>query len=134
MAERLLSTLRSQQTRSLKYARDWIRSIPTSVKIVEVGPRDGLQNEKDIVPTEVKVELINKLSATGLSVIEATSFVSPKWVPQLADHKEVMRKIDRAPGVTYPVLTPNLKGFEAAVEAGATEVAIFAAASETFSK
>jgi hydroxymethylglutaryl-CoA lyase len=115
MAERLLSTLRSQQTRSLKYARDWIRSIPTSVKIVEVGPRDGLQNEKDIVPTEVKVELINKLSATGLSVIEATSFVSPKWVPQLADHKEVMRKIDRAPGVTYPVLTPNLKGFEAAV-------------------
>ncbi|CAI8020704.1 Hydroxymethylglutaryl-CoA lyase, mitochondrial [Geodia barretti] len=108
--------------------------LPEKVKIVEVGPRDGLQNEKTPVPTEVKVQLINKLSETGLPVIETTSFVSPKWVPQMADHVTVMRRINRVPGVIYPVLTPNLLGFQSAVEAGATEVSIFGAASETFSK
>ncbi|XP_064382641.1 hydroxymethylglutaryl-CoA lyase, mitochondrial-like [Halichondria panicea] len=108
--------------------------LPQSVKIVEVGPRDGLQNEKVSVPTETKVTLINKLSQTGLKVIEATSFVSPKWVPQMSDHSEVMAGIQRVPGVTYPVLTPNLKGFEEAISCGATEVAIFGAASESFSQ
>ncbi|EDO46429.1 predicted protein, partial [Nematostella vectensis] len=106
------------------------------VKIVEVGPRDGLQNEKTIIPTETKIKLINKLSETGLPVVEATSFVSPKWVPQagMADHVEIMKGIDRKPGVSYPVLTPNLKGFESALAAGAKEVAIFGAASESFSR
>lgn len=108
--------------------------LPERVKIVEVGPRDGLQNEKTIVPTETKIHLIDMLSETGLPVIEATSFVSPKWVPQMADQMEVMRGISRKPGVTYPVLTPNLKGFQAAMKAGASEVAIFGAASELFSK
>ncbi|CAL1574895.1 unnamed protein product [Knipowitschia caucasica] len=108
--------------------------LPDKVKIVEVGPRDGLQNEKIIVPTETKIHLINMLSEAGLSVIEATSFVSPKWVPQMADQMEVMSGICRKPGVTYPVLTPNLKGFQAAMKAGASEVAIFGAASELFSK
>lgn len=109
-------------------------SFPTHVKIVEVGPRDGLQNEKQVVATATKIALINRLSATGLSVVEATSFVSPKWVPQMADNAEVLTGIDRKPGVSYPVLTPNLKGFEAALAAGATEVAIFGAASESFSQ
>ncbi|RYR60641.1 hypothetical protein Ahy_A04g017695 isoform B [Arachis hypogaea] len=104
------------------------------LKIVEVGPRDGLQNEKSIVPTDVKVELIKLLVSSGLSVIEATSFVSPKWVPQLADAKDVLEGIQDVEGVSFPVLTPNLKGFEAAVAAGAKEVAVFPAASESFSK
>jgi hydroxymethylglutaryl-CoA lyase len=104
------------------------------VKIVEVGPRDGLQNEPGEVPTAVKVELIERLADAGLSAVEATAFVSPKWIPQMADHTEVMARIRRKPGVSYPVLTPNLKGFEAARAAGATEVAIFGAASETFSR
>ncbi|KAI9598703.1 hypothetical protein BDF19DRAFT_431185 [Syncephalis fuscata] len=111
-----------------------ISSTALDVKIVEVGPRDGLQNEKKIVPTEVKVELINRLTAAGLPVIEATSFVSPKWVPQMADAKEVMQHIKRQPHVSYPVLTPNLKGIEQALTVGVEEVAIFGAASETFSK
>ncbi|CAL8294482.1 unnamed protein product [Arctogadus glacialis] len=110
------------------------KRLPDRVKIVEVGPRDGLQNEKTIVPAETKIRLIDMLSDSGLSVIEATSFVSPKWVPQMADQMEVMKGIRRKPGVSYPVLTPNLKGFQAAVEAGASEVAIFGAASELFSK
>ncbi|KAL7980521.1 hypothetical protein Chor_001675 [Crotalus horridus] len=107
-------------------------SLRPHVKIVEVGPRDGLQNEKNIVPTRVKIDLINMLSETGLSVIEATSFVSPKWVPQvsmdkeMADHTEVMQGIRKVPGVSYPVLTPNLKGFEAACS--------LTAASEAFTK
>uniref|UniRef100_A0A8B9KQA7 hydroxymethylglutaryl-CoA lyase n=1 Tax=Astyanax mexicanus TaxID=7994 RepID=A0A8B9KQA7_ASTMX len=105
-----------------------------SVKIVEVGPRDGLQNEKTLVPAEVKIRLIDMLSEAGLPVVEATSFVSPKWVPQMADQEEVMRGIHRKNGVNYPVLTPNLKGYRAAVNAGAKEVAIFGAASELFSK
>ena len=105
-----------------------------SVRIVEVGPRDGLQNERGEVPTAVKVELIERLADAGLAAVEATAFVSPKWVPQMADHTEVLERIRRKPGVSYPVLTPNLKGFEAARAAGATEVAIFGAASEAFSK
>ncbi|XP_061652087.1 hydroxymethylglutaryl-CoA lyase, mitochondrial [Phyllopteryx taeniolatus] len=109
------------------------QTLPERVKIVEVGPRDGLQNEKAIVPTETKIHLIDMLSESGLSVVEATSFVSPKWVPQMADQVEVMKGICRKPGVSYPVLTPNLKGFQAAVKAGASEVAIFGAASELFS-
>ncbi|KAA8544637.1 hypothetical protein F0562_022649 [Nyssa sinensis] len=112
----------------------FFKGIPKYVKIVEVGPRDGLQNEKNIVPTAVKVELIHRLISSGLSVVEATSFVSPKWVPQLADAKDVMEAVRDVEGARLPVLTPNLKGFEAAVAAGAKEVAIFASASESFSK
>ncbi|CAN9499909.1 unnamed protein product [Ophioblennius macclurei] len=110
------------------------RQFPEFVKIVEVGPRDGLQNEKEIVPTGVKIQLIDMLSETGLSVIEATSFVSSKWVPQMADHSDVLRGIRRAPNIRYPVLTPNLQGFQDAVAAGATEVAVFGSASESFSR
>jgi len=111
-------------------------SLPASVRIVEVGPRDGLQNEKTIVPTQVKVEFISRLAAAGLSHVEATSFVSPKWVPQMGDHREVMTSVKelKYPGVSYPVLVPNLKGLEAALECGAKEVAIFGAASESFSR
>src|SRR5437764_9105886 len=105
-----------------------------SVRIVEVGPRDGLQNEPKEVPTAVKVELIERLADAGLPAIEATAFVSPKWVPQMADHTEVLERIRRKSGVNYPVLAPNLKGFESARAAGATEVAIFGAASESFSR
>ncbi|MET3615355.1 hydroxymethylglutaryl-CoA lyase [Rhizobium aquaticum] len=104
------------------------------VTIYEVGPRDGLQNEKEIVPTADKIALIDLLSEAGFAKIEVTSFVSPKWVPQMADAAEVMAGIRRRPGVTYGVLTPNMKGFEAALAAGADEVAIFASASETFSQ
>ena len=106
----------------------------TSVRIVEVGPRDGLQNEAREVPTDIKVQLIERLADAGLPAVEATAFVSPKWVPQMADHTEVLERIRRKPGVDYPVLAPNLKGFESARAAGATEVAIFGAASESFSK
>ena len=105
-----------------------------SVRIVEVGPRDGLQNEPGEVATAVKVELIERLADAGLGTVEATAFVSPKWIPQMADHAKVLERIRRKPGVSYPVLTPNLKGFEAARAAGATEVAVFAAASEAFSR
>ena len=107
---------------------------PTQVKIVEVGPRDGLQNEAAIVPTAVKLELIDRLGAAGLKVIEATAFVSPKKVPQMADHDDVMRGLRRRAEVAYPVLTPNLQGFEAAWAVGAREVAVFGAASESFSQ
>jgi hydroxymethylglutaryl-CoA lyase len=106
----------------------------SKVRVVEMGPRDGLQNEPREVPTAIKVELIERLADAGLPAVEATAFVSPKWVPQMADHAEVLERIRRKPGVSYPVLTPNLKGFEAARAAGATEVAIFGAASEAFSK
>ncbi|KJE36436.1 hydroxymethylglutaryl-CoA lyase [Thalassospira sp. HJ] len=111
-----------------------ISDLPSRVKIVEVGPRDGLQNEKVMVPTATKVELIHRLNDAGLSVIEATAFVSPKWVPQMADATDVMAQITRKAGVTYPVLAPNMKGLEAAIAAGATEVAVFGAASESFSQ
>ena len=103
-------------------------------RIVEVGPRDGLQNEQQTVTTETKLELIDRLGAAGVRAIEATSFVSPKWIPQMGDHDAILRRLVRRPGVSYPVLTPNLKGFEAAAAAGATEVAVFAAASESFSQ
>lgn len=109
-------------------------NLPDSVKIVEVGPRDGLQNEPQVVATEVKVDLIDRLSATGLKAVEVTAFVSPRWVPQMADNAEVMGAIRRAPGVSYPVLVPNMKGFENALASGCGEIAVFAAASETFSK
>ena len=109
-------------------------TLPGKVRIVEVGARDGLQNEPGELPTRVKLELIERLADAGLPAIEATAFVSPKWIPQMADHTEVLEGIRRKPGVAYPVLTPNLKGFEAARAAGATEVAIFGAASEAFSR
>ena len=109
-------------------------TFPNAVRIVEVGPRDGLQNEKEIVPASVKIELIDRLSETGLSTIEATSFVSPKWVPQMADAGEVMAGIKQKSGVSYPVLVPNEKGMEGAIAAGAREIAVFAAASESFSQ
>jgi len=109
-------------------------ALPHRVRIVEVGARDGLQNEPGELPTRIKLELIERLADAGLPAVEATAFVSPKWIPQMADHTEVLEGIRRKPGVAYPVLTPNLKGFEAALAAGATEVAIFGAASEAFSK
>jgi hydroxymethylglutaryl-CoA lyase len=104
------------------------------VSIVEMSPRDGLQNEKVLIETAAKIKLVDKLSACGFERIEVTSFVSPKWVPQLADAADVMAGIARRPGVRYAVLTPNMKGFDAALAAGADEVAIFASASEGFSQ
>ena len=104
------------------------------VRIVEVGARDGLQNEKTLLPADVKIALIDRLSSTGLKTIEATSFVSPDWIPQLADAAEVFTRIRKAPGVSYPVLVPNLQGYQRAREVGATEIAVFTAASETFSR
>ncbi|KAL5223026.1 hypothetical protein ABZP36_027739 [Zizania latifolia] len=129
---RYISSSSGQQ--SIGIGNKIIHDLPRSVKIVEVGPRDGLQNEKITVPTHVKIELIQRLANSGLSVVEATSFVSPKWVPQLADAKDVMKVVQNIEGACFPVLTPNLKGFEAAVAAGAKEVAVFASASEAFSK
>lgn len=107
---------------------------PKTVKIVEVGARDGLQNEKLILSTEVKTAFIDKLSTTGLKVIEAASFVSPKWVPQMADGKDVFKRIQRHPYISYPVLVPNRQGMETALEAGVKEIAVFGAASEGFSR
>lgn len=109
-------------------------TLPGQVRIVEVGARDGLQNESAAVSTETKVRLIGMLADAGLRHIEATAFVSPRWVPQMADHEAVLRALPARPGVVYSVLTPNLRGFEGAVAAGAREVAVFAAASETFSQ
>jgi hydroxymethylglutaryl-CoA lyase len=111
-----------------------VPSLPAQVKIVEVGPRDGLQNEKEIIPVEVKVELINRLTAAGFPNIEAASFVSPKWVPQMATSSEVMQQIQRKSGVIYSALVPNMQGLEAALAAQADEVVIFGAASEAFSQ
>jgi hydroxymethylglutaryl-CoA lyase len=108
--------------------------LPRKVRIVEVGPRDGLQNEKTIVATPVKIELIDRLSDTGLQAIEATSFVSPKWVPQLADATDVYTAIRKTSGVRYPVLVPNLQGYERARAVGVTEIAVFTAASEAFNR
>ncbi len=108
--------------------------MPHNVKIVEVGPRDGLQNEKTLVTTDVKVELINRLSNAGFVNVEAASFVSPKWVPQMADGADVMARIARRPGTLYSVLAPNMKGFEGAIASDADEVVIFGAASEAFSQ
>ena len=110
------------------------RLLPKKVTIVEVGPRDGLQNESKIVPVDIKLELISLLADAGLSVIEATSFVSAKWVPQMADAETLMHKLIQRQNIRYPVLTPNMQGFENALASGAKEVAIFAAASESFSQ
>jgi hydroxymethylglutaryl-CoA lyase len=111
-----------------------LSTLPSFIYLTDVGARDGLQNEKQTVSTAVKVELVNRLSAAGFRNVEATSFVSPKWVPQMSDAAQVMERITRKPGVTYSVLTPNMQGFEAALAAGATEVVIFGAASEAFSQ
>src|SRR3954447_15510586 len=108
--------------------------LPTRVKIVDVGPRDGLQNEKQPVAAEIKIGLVHRLQDAGLKEIEVTSFVSPKWVPQMADNAQVMAGIERKPGVRYSVLTPNMKGFEAAVESKPDEIVVFGAASEAFSQ
>ena len=108
--------------------------LPSQVRLVEVSPRDGLQNEKTEVPTAIKIELIDRLSATGLATIEATSFVSPKWIPQLADAAEVYAGIHPRPGTRYPVLVPNEKGYDRARAVGVTEIAVFSAASEAFSQ
>ncbi len=109
-------------------------SLPTQVQLIDVGPRDGLQNEKQAVPAEVKIELVHRLQAAGLKEIEVTSFVSPKWVPQMADNQEVMAGIQRLSGVRYSVLTPNLQGFEAALQTQPDEIVVFGAASEAFSR
>ena len=109
-------------------------TLPTRVKIVDVGPRDGLQNEKQPVPAAVKIELVQRLQSAGLTEIEVTSYVSPKWVPQMADNHEVMSGIQRQPGVRYSVLTPNMKGFEAALADRPDEIVVFGAASEAFSQ
>ena len=107
---------------------------PSSVQLIDVGPRDGLQNEKQPVPAEVKIELVHRLQAAGLRGIEVTSFVSPKWVPQMADNAQVMAGLQRQSGVCYSVLTPNLQGFEAALASQPDEIVVFAAASEAFSR
>ncbi|PXX99381.1 hydroxymethylglutaryl-CoA lyase [Halomonas sp. LBP4] len=109
-------------------------TFPKSVRLVEVGPRDGLQNEPEPIATATKLELIDRLAAAGVRYIEATSFVSPRWVPQMADHCDVMQNISRRDGVTYAALAPNLRGLKAALVCGVEEIALFAAASETFSQ
>jgi hydroxymethylglutaryl-CoA lyase len=109
-------------------------SIPGAIRIVEVGPRDGLQNEPGIVPLPDRLALIDALADAGLTEIEAGSFVSPRWVPQMADTRELLARLERRPGVRYPVLVPNMKGFEAAHAAGVDEIAVFGAASESFSQ
>ena len=108
-------------------------TMPTHVTIVDVGPRDGLQAELEIVDTEIKIELINRLSKAGVPAVEAGAFVSPKWVPQMADATQVLAGIERCPGTRYPVLVPNEKGLERAIASDVKEVAIFGAASESFS-
>uniref|UniRef100_A0A6V7HVZ3 hydroxymethylglutaryl-CoA lyase n=1 Tax=Bracon brevicornis TaxID=1563983 RepID=A0A6V7HVZ3_9HYME len=110
------------------------RAFSDFVRIVEVGPRDGLQNEKKLLPSSTKISLINKLSSTGLKTIETTSFVSPKWVPQMQDNAEVFSSITKSPGINYPVLVPNLKGLESAMKVGVEEIAVFGAASESFTR
>jgi hydroxymethylglutaryl-CoA lyase len=109
-------------------------ALPSRVKLVDVGPRDGLQNEKQAVPAAVKVELVHRLQDAGLTEIEVTSYVSPKWVPQMADNAEVMAGVQRKSGVRYSVLTPNLQGFEAAVKSKPDEIVVFGSASEAFSQ
>jgi hydroxymethylglutaryl-CoA lyase len=117
-----------------KKLQEFKMSFPTRVKLVDVGPRDGLQNEKQPVPAAVKIELVHRLQDAGLTEIEVTSFVSPKWVPQMADNAEVMAGIQRKAGVRYSVLTPNLQGFEAALQSKPDEIVVFGAASEAFSQ
>ena len=109
-------------------------TFPARVRVVEVGPRDGLQNEPEVVPSAVKIQFIERLAASGLPAVEATSFVSPGWIPQLADAAEVFAGLRRRAGVSYPALVPNLKGLERALAAGVEEIAVFTAASETFNR
>jgi len=109
-------------------------ALPSRVKLVDVGPRDGLQNEKQAVPAAVKIELVHRLQAAGLKEIEVTSFVSPKWVPQMADNAQVMAGIERRKDVRYSVLTPNMQGYQAAVASSPDEIVVFDAASEAFSQ
>jgi hydroxymethylglutaryl-CoA lyase len=116
------------------YGVEPLPGLPSSVTICEVGPRDGLQNEADLVPTEIKVEFVERLVEAGHTVVETTSMVHPKWVPQLADAEEVLRRIDRRPGVRYPVLVPNRRGLERAVDLGVTDIAVFGSATESFAK
>lgn len=111
-----------------------MKPMPERIRVVEVGPRDGLQNEPQPVTTETKIELVDRLSAAGLSAVEVTSFVSPGRIPQLADAEQVLQGIDRRPGTDYPVLVPNRKGLERALSAGVREVAVFTAASEAFNR
>ena len=110
------------------------QNLPARVGLIDVGPRDGLQNEKQPVPAAIKIELVQRLQAAGLAEIEVTSFVSPKWVPQMADNAQVMAGIRQKPGVSYPVLVPNRKGLDAALAAGCKEIVVFGAATEAFSK
>src|SRR5690606_10655584 len=114
--------------------RNYTMNIPSKVRLIDVGPRDGLQNEKSPVPAEVKIGLVQRLQTAGLKEIEVTSYVSPKWVPQMADNHEAMAGIERQPGVAHSVLTPNLKGFEAAVLDRPDEIVVFGSASEAFSQ
>ncbi|WP_427889118.1 hydroxymethylglutaryl-CoA lyase [Kribbella sp. GL6] len=116
------------------YGTHPLPGLPDAVTICEVGPRDGLQNESTPVPTEVKIEFIDRLADAGHSVIEATSLVHPRWVPQLADAEEVLRRLDRRPGVRYPVLVPNERGLRRALDLGVTDIAVFAATTESFAK
>jgi hydroxymethylglutaryl-CoA lyase len=109
-------------------------SLPTKVKLVEVGPRDGLQNEAQNVPVEVKVKLVEMLVGAGLTSIEPGAFVSPKWVPQMAASAEVYARVTKSPGISLPMLVPNMRGLEQAIESGVEEIALFAAATETFSQ
>ncbi|KAF9350923.1 3-hydroxymethyl-3-methylglutaryl-CoA lyase [Mortierella sp. AD094] len=129
-----LNLTRGTFRRALNTSPAALASSSRFVKIVEVGPRDGLQNEKAVIPAETKIEFINRLSDTGLSVVEATSFVSPKWVPQMGDAKKVITSIKKKENVNYPCLTPNIKGLDSAIESGVKEVAVFLAASDSFSK
>lgn len=118
----------------MKVSSSEVDGLPTAVTIWEVGPRDGLQNEQAVVPTETKLEFLHRLAESGLAVVETTSFVRPEWVPQLADAAEVLDGLKRKPGVRYPVLVPNSKGLERALEAGVPDIAIFASATETFTR
>eukprot|EP00088_Acartia_fossae_P003061 TRINITY_DN11272_c0_g1_i12.p1 TRINITY_DN11272_c0_g1~~TRINITY_DN11272_c0_g1_i12.p1 ORF type:complete len:328 (-),score=47.62 TRINITY_DN11272_c0_g1_i12:308-1291(-) len=136
----MLSPSRLLKVPRIRTSAKLLRNLSTQsndhVRIVEVGPRDGLQNEKEIVPTQVKLDFIDRLASAGLSHVEATSFVSPKWVPQMGDHKEILSGVMKLKhnGVSYPVLVPNIKGFQSALDIGVHEIAIFGAASESFSR
>lgn len=135
MTELLLKRMILQLPKVRSYkVRNYASERDDFVKVVEVGPRDGLQNEKKVLPSEVKVNFINRLSVTGLRSIEVTSFVSPKWIPQMADNAQVYQQIEKKIDVSYPVLVPNLKGLENAVQAGVKEIAVFSTVSETFCK
>ncbi|KAL4131981.1 hypothetical protein QTP88_009204 [Uroleucon formosanum] len=129
----IYSSLKNESSRLRSYAVNCSQKYPTKVRVVEVGPRDGLQNESKNIPTDVKVEFINRLSATGLKNVEVTSFVSPKWVPQMADHSDVYSRIDKVDGVSYPVLVPNMRGLLTAMQHDVKEIAVFGSASEGFS-